>query len=47
MSAMVVYDYNVDTGSPIVSLVNGRSPSFVVARIALECYIELDAHTAN
>lgn len=24
----------------------GRFPSFVVARITLECYIELDAQTA-
>ena len=42
MTALVVYDYDVSTGSPNVPLVSGRSPSFVVARIFLECYIELE-----
>ena len=46
MSAMVFYDNNVSTGLPIVSLVSGRSPSFVVACIILEYYIELYAQTA-
>ena len=43
---MVFYEHNVSTGLPIVSVVSGRFPSFVVARITLECYIELDAQTA-